>query len=80
MAKKIARAHSAPKSAKKTKAVKKASPKKTPKRASSVKATPSKKSPVAKKSSTHWKAPFTKTIKQWHEPDQYFQMNAKYAK
>lgn len=63
MAKKIARAHSAPKSAKKTKAVKKASPKKTPKRSASAKASPSKKSPVAKKATTQWKKPFTKTIK-----------------
>ena len=69
MAKKVARSHSAPKSAKKTKVVKKASPKKVAKRASSAKASTKKSPVVQKKNAPVWKKPFTKTIIQWHEPD-----------
>lgn len=67
------RAKSAPKSTKKAVAIKK-SPKKAEKKANSAKVSPAKKNPDAPK----WVAPFTKTIKQWHDVDQYFQMNIKY--
>jgi cystathionine gamma-lyase len=76
MAKKVEkRAKSAPKAVSK-KAIKK-TPKKTPAKAQSAKATPAK---AQKADAPVWKAPFHKQIKQWHDVDQYFQMNQHYAK
>jgi len=78
------RAKSAPKTVGKTKQVKKAAPKKAPAKPKSAKSSPVKSvksaSPVKAKKEDGWKAPFKKEIKQWHELDQYFQMNEKYQK
>lgn len=74
------RAKSAPKSVSKKAAPIKKAAKATPKKAKSAKTSPAKKSPVAdkKKDGPQWKAPFHKSIRQWHDVDQYFQMNEKY--